>query len=254
MSFLFPHPCINNQTVTFPILFQNMAIAVDAVNAQNVTSSVLIQTHILSVHSCSHAQSSNSSSIFYLIGYYEASATVDLGSVQTSKCSYYIEYAAVDSEAMMDDILDFDAVLLMDGNAQNVGIIPQINLSQNGIAWDGWTNFIAGNYIAQEINFRIKAYSTKITQYLEITELDFIVDMPDRVEGAGDVVIPAIGDTITFSKAFMIHPRIGITIQEASAGDYYYLSAVSETDFTIMIKDSGGAGIIKTISWEARGY
>jgi len=188
------------------------------------------------------------------VGYYEPASHINLGSIQGSRCSYMIDYIAIDSESLIDDVVDFDLLTTMDGSAQNVGIIPQISLSQNGTDWSDWENFISGNYVAKEIKFRVKAYSTNVNQNLGIETLEFIVDMPDRVEGAGGVVIPNTGDTIVFTKEFMVEPRINLTIEEASAGDYYYLSAISTTQFTVMIKNSGGTGIQKTISWEAKGY
>lgn len=186
-------------------------------------------------------------------GYYET-AIVNLGSVQTARCSANVKFQGINAETMFDDIYDFDAVVSLDGDVSEAGVLLQIALSQDGATWGAWQNFFAGDYTAQAYKFRVKAYSNHQSQYLKIIDLEFYVDMPDRIESGQDIVIPAGGQTINFAKSFMVKPKIGLTLQSASAGDYYDLQSVNTAGFTVQIKNSAGAGISKTIDWEARGY
>lgn len=187
------------------------------------------------------------------VGYYET-AVVNLGSVQTARCSANVKFQGMNAETIIDDITEFDAIPSLDGDITEIGIILQIALSQDGSSWGEWQNFFAGDYTAKAFKFRVKAYSNHQAQYLKIMDLEFYVDMPDRIESGQDVVIPAGGQTIPFTKSFMVKPKIGLTIQSANAGDYYDLQAVDTNGFTVQIKNSGGTGISKIIDWESKGY
>lgn len=186
-------------------------------------------------------------------GYYET-ATVNLGSVQTARCSSSVIFQGINAESLFDDISDFDSITSLDGAVADVGVILQIALSQDGVTWSAWQNFFAGDYTARAFKFRVKAYTAQAYQYLKISDLEFYVDMPDRTESGQDVVIPAGGATISFVKSYMVKPKIGLTIQSANAGDYYDLQSANETQFALQIKNSSGTGIEKTIDWEAKGY
>jgi len=186
-------------------------------------------------------------------GYYETDV-VDLGSVQTARCSSNIQFLGVNVLEMFDAEDMFDSDEMFDGDVSAVGVVPQIALSQDGSTWGAWQNFFAGDYTDRAFKFRVYAYSTQTYQYLKISVLEFYVDMPDRIESGQDAVIPAIGTTISFGKAYMVKPKIGLTLQSALAGDYYELQAVDTNGFTIQIKNSGGTGIEKTIDWESKGY
>jgi len=187
------------------------------------------------------------------VGYYET-APVDLGSVQTARCSAAIFFFGIDQENLFDNILDFDAVANFDGVVDQVGLLTQIALSQNGTSFGDWMNFLVGDYTARAFKFRLKAYSNKDTQQLYVDVAQFVIDMPDRIEEGKDVSVGAGGLAVTFSKTFMARPVVGISIQSALAGDVIKLTALSVTGFTIQILDSGGSGVARTIDWEARGY
>jgi hypothetical protein len=187
-------------------------------------------------------------------GYYYSATQPDLGYVCTSRCALNLFGYGINDAALWDDITDFDLCGDIDGDVSQISIQPQIALSQDNINWGDWTNFFTGNYVARAYKFRIKVVSTHVDQRYAIENLTFYIDMPDRNEGAKSVTIPNTGDTIEFTKAFQVVPRMWITIQDGAAGDYYDLQSVTVDDFTVQIKNSGGTGIEKDIDWQAGGY
>jgi len=189
---------------------------------------------------------------FWADGYYET-PEVDLGSVQTARCSSIVEFIAVDSEHLVDDIQNFDAVSDLDGDLSGVGIQTQIALSQNGTDWGEWQNFMIGDYTFQKAKMRVHAYTNQPKQYTEISKIRFIVDMPDRSERAQDVAVPDTGLEVTFALAYMAKPLVRTTIQSAQDGDYCDVSGVSTTGFTVVVKNAG-SGVARTIDWESKGY
>ncbi len=184
-------------------------------------------------------------------GFYEL-PPVDLGSVQTARCSSVVEYTGVDSEQLIDDILDFDGVSNFDGDLTGVGVQTQIALSQDGVEWGDWQNFLVGDYTFRSVRMRVKAYTTRPKQYVEISTVRFIVDMPDRSETAQDVTVPVEGLEVTFATPFMKRPTVWVDIQSGAEGDERELSA-NATGFNVVVKNSGSP-VERTIDWAAEGY
>jgi hypothetical protein len=182
-------------------------------------------------------------------------AAIDLGSVQTARCSIETMFQVNSLDDDWDDILDIDAVDNWDGvDNTNAGVIPQIALSQDGAAWGSWQNFIAGDYTARAFKARLQCYSTDNRSHVSISNAVFIVDMPDREESAGDVTCPAGGLSVAFATPFMAIPRIGITAQGLQTGDYYALTNKSVSGFDIIFKNAEGSGVQRTLDYSARGY
>ncbi len=187
-------------------------------------------------------------------GIYETES-IDLGSVQTARCSVEFKFNVVNLDDLFDDILDFDLIANFDGTDNtNAGVIPQIALSQDGSTWGDWQNFIAGDYAALAFKMRLVCFSLDTRSRVDISNASLIVDMPDREKASADVVCPAGGLSVSFDKPFMIVPRIGITAQGLQAGDYYALSNKSVNGFDIIFKNSGGVGVQRTMDWAAKGY
>lgn len=188
------------------------------------------------------------------VGYYETEA-VDLGSVQTVRCSGEAKFFGIDTESLFDNITNFDQIADFDGEINNVGVQLQIALSQNGVDWGAWQPFIVGDYTARAFKFRIKAYSNSPTQYLQVEDLVFIVDVPERVEQDQDVSVAAGGSSIGFATPYILDkPIIRIIIQSAQAGDTYRLTNIAKAGFDVQVLDNSGNGVARTVDWYATGY
>ncbi|MEN6617360.1 MAG: hypothetical protein ABFD12_12450, partial [Syntrophorhabdus sp.] len=190
----------------------------------------------------------------YLEGYYEL-PVLDLGSVQTARCSGVIGFMGIDTTQQFDSISDFDAIENFDGDTAGISLQPQIALSSDGVTYTDWMAFQIGDYTARYIKRRIKLTTKNETQNIIINKIHFMTDMPDRRQSGQDVVCTTSGLTITFAIPFMAKPKIGITIQGAQAGDYYDLPSalITTTGFTVATKN-GDTNVERTIDWEAVGY
>ena len=73
------------------------------------------------------------------------------------------------------------------------------------------------------------------------------------------------GKALTFSNAFFTGtssllgansrlPSIGIVAQNMASGDYYNVTAVSSTGFTVIFKNSSNAVVDRNFYWTAVGY
>ena len=70
---------------------------------------------------------------------------------------------------------------------------------------------------------------------------------------------------ITFTNAFFTGtaslggtnaylPSIGITAQNMASGDYFEVTSISGTGFTVTFKNSAGTAISRNFNWSAVGY
>jgi hypothetical protein len=49
-------------------------------------------------------------------------------------------------------------------------------------------------------------------------------------------------------------PSVGVTAQNLQAGDYFQITGVTGTGFTISFFNSGGSAVTRNFTWSATGY
>ena len=93
-----------------------------------------------------------------------------------------------------------------------------------------------------------------------------MAELERRTESSEEVVTSATGGTaITFANRFFTGtatllgsgtkpPSVGITAQNMQTGDYFTVSSVSATGFTVRFFDSSDTGIERQFNWSAVGY
>lgn len=191
------------------------------------------------------------------VGYYYASSTIDLGSVQPARCLCSLDFLGIDTQTTWDDVVDVDAVPDVDaigtiGNAEGCELQPQIAISQDGSNWGDWQPFTIGDYPGRAFKFRLKLISTVITSYPQVSALQFKLLLPYRNQVMPDVVLPATATTIALTPAFVNKPVIKPNIQNAQSGDTVAITGVTTEQFTIQVLN-GGAGVVRTVDIEATG-
>jgi hypothetical protein len=120
--------------------------------------------------------------------------------------------------------------------------------------WSNFRAFVVGDYSARALKFRAHLTSLYGASTSSITDLAVSVDMPDRVISESDLVSGAGSYVVTFSQAFKGLSGIGIAAQNLASGDYYVITAKSETGFTIVFRNSANVAISRTFDYVAKGY
>ena len=216
-------------------------------------------------------------------GTYDFDAFVDTGAVYTSRVSAAFSVvsfdvanmvdqwvsvdalASIDESAgavvLLDDLTDFDAVVnfdqqqIEDGSAVQL-LIATTNDDPGGVpAWSDWRTFYVGDYTARAFRFRaVLSRGENADRQVSMSSLGVVVDVPDRVESADNVAVPAGGLAVVFPAAFFATPAIAITAENLATGDYAAITAKSATGFTIQFRNSAGSGVARTMDWIAKGY
>jgi len=120
--------------------------------------------------------------------------------------------------------------------------------------WSDWLEFVIIDLQARAYQFKIEAYTENANYNIGISALSALIDMPDRSERGQSVVVPVGGKSIVFTTPFKGQPAIGLTINDMESGDYHTLSKQTRQGFDIVIKDSVGSSVERSIDWSALGY
>lgn len=189
-------------------------------------------------------------------GAYEIAAgdIIDLG--VSSLVGIVASYTArgEDPAALIDDVLDFDAMATLDGSyGAFIDVLVQVAIAGNDGVFGSWLNLVPGQYVGRKFKFRVVLSTSDPGVTAVVSTLAITVDMPDRIERAQNVSVPASGLAVAYVPAFQIAPAVNVTINAATSGDEIDLTAESASGFTVTIRN-GGVGVARTVNYTAVGY
>tara|TARA_Y100000114_G_scaffold67000_1_gene61421 strand:+ start:612 stop:4250 length:3639 start_codon:yes stop_codon:yes gene_type:complete len=211
-------------------------------------------------------------------GDYEFDNIVDLGGVFSLDLKrhfltegFYVGTLFDQRTELIDTWTDFDGAEATDVNAKL--LVAQTSTAPSGSSYadSDFTNkpfntFANGTYKGRAFKFKSLLTTDDPAQNIKITELGFTATLLRRTEQSN--VITANGSTnITFTNTFFTGaagldagansnpPAIGITALNLDAGEFFQLSNITGSGFTIVFKDSGGSPINgKQFTFQAVGF
>ena len=129
-----------------------------------------------------------------------------------------------------------------------------------------FNTFANGTFIARGFKFRCEMDSDDPAQSIEIDQLGFTAELERRTETVNSVIASTTSTkSVTFANTFFTGasntsvaagsalPTIGITIENMTAGDEFFLSNISGTGFDIDIKN-GGSNVNRNFRYTAIGF
>ena len=120
--------------------------------------------------------------------------------------------------------------------------------------WGNWQPFVNNTTRGRGFQFKVEATSNNPAQNVVVEELGVITEFQRRIESERNKTSGAAAYAVTFPTAFYSTPSVGITAQDMDAGDYFTVSAVSRTGFTVTFRDSGANIVSKTFDYQAVGH
>lgn len=120
--------------------------------------------------------------------------------------------------------------------------------------WKDWQPFVNNTQRGRGFQFKVIATSSNPAQNVVIEELGVQAHFERRTEQQRNLSSGAGSYAVTFPTAFYGIPSIGITAQDMDTGDYFQLSSVSRTGFTVTFRDSGSNIVSKTFDYQAVGH
>ena len=194
-------------------------------------------------------------------GEYEFATTLDLGGVFVSDITARFGTRAFlpgdlwdDKEDLIDTWSDIDGSTLDSVNATLYVRTTADDPTTDDPVYSEWQPLVNGTRSGRGYQFKVIATSSDVTQNILIDELGATVALSARTEQANDLTSGAGSYAVTFANAFYQAPSIGISGQNLATGDFYELSSISRTGFTITFKNSGGSAVSRTFDWQAAGH
>ena len=164
---------------------------------------------------------------------------------------------------------NFDGTAADEANCQ-----IQVATSQTASgSFGSFNNFANGTFRGRRFKFKLILETTDTAQNMNVQQAGYTAEFQARTEqnyqtGGGVSTAPqssgTSAKTVTFGTPFFVGtsslgganaflPTIGITIQNAQSGDFFTVTSVSGTGFTVSIKN-GSSFVDRTFTFQAVGY
>jgi len=164
---------------------------------------------------------------------------------------------------------NFDGAAADEANCQ-----IQVATSQTASgSFGSFNNFANGTFKGRRFKFKLILETTNTSQNMNVQQAGFTAEFQSRTEqnyqtGGSTSTAPqqsgTSAKTVTFGTPFFVGtsslgganaflPTVGITIQNAQSGDFFTVTNVSGTGFTISIKN-GSSFVDRSFTFSAVGY
>ena len=166
----------------------------------------------------------------------------------------------IDSWTDIDSVSDFDGDPANDTDCQ-----VYVKTSTDGSSYGDFNVFANGEFKARSFQFKANLSSLDTNQNVNVQQLGYSAILQSRTEQSTTTIASGAGaKNITFTKPFFTGtaslgganaylPSIGITAQGMASGDFFELSNVSGTGFTVHFKN-GGSSLNRNFSYQAVGF
>ena len=169
-----------------------------------------------------------------------------------------------DSRGLIDDITDFDGLTATEVNAEMLVRVTQDNPSSSP-TYSDFQTFANGTYKGRGFQFRAKLTSNDVAQDIKVSQLGYTASLQRRTEQGNVTASGAGAKAITFTNPFFVGtssllgvnsnlPSVGINAQNMVSGDYFEVSSISGTGFTVHFKNSSNASIDRNFTYQAVGF
>ena len=161
-------------------------------------------------------------------------------------------------------ILDFDGATATEVNAEMLVRVTQDNPSGSP-TYTAFQTFANGTYKGRGFQFRAKLTSNDVSQDIKVSEIGYTASLQRRTEQGNVTASGAGAKSITFAHPFFVGtssllgansnlPSIGINAQNMVSGDYFEVSSITGSGFTVHFKNSSNASIDRNFTYQAVGF
>ena len=205
-------------------------------------------------------------------GTYDFANTLDLGAVfsldlvRHFKTEGFYPSDLFDSRtAQLDTWTDFEGSEANDVDAQLFVRRTEDDPSSGSPTYTAFEPFSSGRFKARGFQFRAVLTSNDPGQDIRVFELGYTAKLERRSEQKSNITNPASATAYPFDKPFFTGtaallgansnlPAININANNLASGDYFEVTNISGTGFTIDFKNSSNASISKNFSYTAVGF
>ena len=213
-----------------------------------------------------------SSSGTYEFGGTAGGTFLDLGDVYSLDLKRHFLTEAFYPSDLIDSIPDFDLRTDFEGlTATKVNATMQVRTtlddpSSGSPTYSAFQTFANGVYKGRGFQFRVNLSSEDPAQDIRVFQLGYTATLHRRTEQAPATIASGAGaKAVTFQHPFFAGtsdlggvnsslPSIGITAQNMGSGDFFELSNISGTGFTVHFKNSSNNSVDRNFTYQAVGF
>jgi len=200
-------------------------------------------------------------------GTYLFNETLDLGGVFSLDLRKLIQTDSVYSSDLIDSVSDIDARQDFDGTASvdtNAEVFVQT--SQDASSYSGFQKFANGTFKGRAFKFKCVLTTNDTNQDIRVSQLGYFAEFQRRTEQSTTTIASGAGaKSVTFDHPFFTGtsallgansnpPAIGITAFNMASGDFFELTSITGTGFTVHFKNSSGSSVDRNFNFTAIGF
>ena len=164
----------------------------------------------------------------------------------------------------IDTWTDFDGTVANDVNAK-MAVRTTTDNPSSSPTYSSFNDFANGTFKGRGFQFRITIDTADTAQNLNLQQAGYTATMPSRTEQSSVIASGAGAKAVTFTAPFFVGtsalgnlnnflPSVNISPQNMATGDFFELSNISGTGFTVHFKNSSNASINRNFTYSAVGF
>ena len=164
----------------------------------------------------------------------------------------------------IDTWTDFDGTIANDVNAK-MAVRTTTDNPSSSPTYTSFNDFANGTFKGRGFQFRINIDTADTAQNMNLQQAGYTATMPSRTEQSSVIASGAGAKAVTFTAPFFVGtsglgnlnsflPSVNISPQNMATGDYFELSSISGTGFTVHFKNSSNASIDRNFTYSAVGF
>ncbi len=165
---------------------------------------------------------------------------------------------------LIDTWTDFDGTVANDANAK-IAVRTTTDNPSSSPTYTDFNDFANGTFKGRGFQFRITLDTADTAQNMNLQQAGYTATMPSRTEQSSVIASGAGAKVVTFTAPFFVGtsglgnlnsflPSVNISPQNMASGDYFELSSISGTGFTVHFKNSSNASIDRNFTYSAVGF
>ena len=164
----------------------------------------------------------------------------------------------------IDTWTDFDGTIANDVNAK-MAVRTTTDNPSSSPTYTSFNDFANGTFNGRGFQFRISIDTADTAQNMNLQQAGYTATMPSRTEQSSVIASGAGAKAVTFTAPFFVGtsglgnlnsflPSVNISPQNMATGDYFELTSISGTSFTVHFKNSSNASIDRNFTYSAVGF
>ena len=200
-------------------------------------------------------------------GTYDFASTLDLGGVFSLTLKRHFQGVGFYTGDLFDNRTDnIDTWVNFDGSeAPDANAKLAVRTSTNMSSYSGFNDFANGTFKGRGFQFRVTLNTSDTAQNINLQELGYTASLPSRTEQSSVISSGSGAKNVSFANAFFVGtsalgnlnnflPSVSISPQNMATGDFFELTNISGTGFTVHFKNSSSASIDRNFTYNAVGF